>query len=90
MSTPAFSIGEWLVCPKCGCTCDAPFHPRDCDVDEPELVLGSTLPQSASVPDGEWQTEVATLCPRCQTELRAEAAFRGRTLYGFRPITTTA
>ena len=85
MSIPAFSIGEWLVC-ECGCTCDAPFHPPGSEVDEPELVLGSTLPESAAVPASEWQTEVATACPRCGRQLRAQAVFRGRTLYAFTPI----
>jgi len=88
MNAPAFAIGEWLVCPKCGCTCDAPFHPPGSEVEEPELVLGSTLPDFAVVPPGEWQTKVVAACPRCGLELRAEAVFRGRTLHAFKPITT--
>ena len=86
MNTPAFSIDEWLTCPKCGCTCDAPFHPPGCEVEEPELVLGSALPQAVSVPDGEWQVEVTATCPRCGAELRAQAVFRGRGLYRFEPM----
>lgn len=85
MSIPAFCIGEWLVC-ECGFTCDAPFHPPGFVVDEPELVLGSTLPESVAVPASEWQAEVATRCPRCGRQLRAQAVFRGRTLLAFTPI----
>ena len=87
MTVPAFAIGEWLECPKCGVVCDTPFHPPGSSVEEPELVLGSTLPESAAVPKSEWQTEVATACPRCGHQLRAQAVFRGRTFYEFTPIT---
>jgi len=86
MSIPAFSIGEWLVCISCGCICDAPFHPPGSEAYEPELVLGGTLPESARIPPSEWQTEVATACPGCGRQIRAQAVFRGRTLYAFTPI----
>jgi hypothetical protein len=87
MGIPDFAIGEWLVCPSCGCTCDAPFHPPGSQAEEPELVLGTTLPQSVAVPGGEWRTEVAASCPRCGRQLRAEAVFRGHTLHEFTPVT---
>jgi hypothetical protein len=50
VALPAFAIGEWLECPKCGLLCDAPFQPFGSDADEPELVLGSSLPESDAVP----------------------------------------
>jgi hypothetical protein len=86
MTIPAFTIDEWLVCRKCGVTCDAPFLPVGCDAVEPELVLGTSLPESVVVPLGEWQTEVVAVCPACGHHLRARAVFHSRTLYAFTEI----
>jgi len=88
MSIPAFAIGEWMTCPYCDFLADAPFHPPGCTVEEPELVLGSTLPQAVTVPDGEWRTTVSAACPECSRELCAEVVFRGHRLYAFTPVTT--
>ena len=83
MKIPEFSIGEWLVCGACGFLCDAPFRAPGSAVDEPELVLGSTLPESAGAPNGEWQVDVAAACPSCGLEIRAKAIFHGRALRAF-------
>ena len=89
MSIPAFSIGEWLVCDSCGCTCDAPFHLLGSIASDPELVLGSKLPEPVGVSEGEWQIEVTSGCPNCGRQLRAQAVFQGRTLHAFIPISST-
>ena len=86
MTTPEFSIGEWLVCGSCDFLCDAPFRPEGSAVDDPELVLGSTLPVTSGAPVGEWQVVVAAACPSCGSQLRAKASFHGRTLRAFTPI----
>jgi hypothetical protein len=83
MALPLFAIGEWLVCSSCGIICDAPFLPPDSDATEPELVLGSALPESEVVPAGDWSVEVEARCPGCGARLRALAAFEGRTLRRF-------
>jgi hypothetical protein len=71
---PSFSVGEWLVCPKCGVTCDAPFHPVGVKEKEPELVLGNFLPNPSRML-GEQKIELTASCPRCAHELRAIATF---------------
>jgi hypothetical protein len=83
MKPPAFSVDEWLVCPKCGITCDAPFSPPGVDQEGPSLVLGSTLPEFVPVPLAEWKIEVTACCPKCGHQLRALAGFRGHTLSEF-------
>jgi hypothetical protein len=89
MNIPAFSIEEWLVCPKCEFLSDAPFHPAANIVHEPWLMLGKELPETVSVPDAEWQTEVSASCPGCGHRIRAMAGFQGRRLSAFTAVTTT-
>ena len=86
MKTPEFSISEWLVCSSCGFLCDAPFRPLGSAVDDPELVLGSTLSESVGALDGEWQVNVVAACPGCGLDLHAKAVFEGRTLRAFTAI----
>jgi hypothetical protein len=80
---PAFSVGEWLVCPTCGTICDAPFRPTGSDAIEPELVLGAALPESEAIPPDGWRIEVTACCPACGGRIVAQAIFKGRTLSSF-------
>ena len=88
MTIPCFAVGEWLVCPACGCICDAPFRPPGSTAEEPELVLGQRLPASVVVPSGVWSVRVAAECPRCGRLLQADASFLGSTLRAFSAIIT--
>lgn len=88
MTIPSFAVGEWLVCPACGCICDAPFRPSGSHAEEPELVMGQRLPAAVVVPPGEWTVRVAADCPECQRSLQADAIFMGSTLRDFRAIVT--
>lgn len=83
MALPPFAIGEWLVCPRCGIICDAPFRPAGSAAIEPELVLGASLPESVAVQAGDWRVEVAANCTACRNHLVASAVFEGRTLREF-------
>jgi hypothetical protein len=77
MVLPPFAIGEWLLCPRCGIICDAPFRPAGSDASEPELILGSSFPEIDAVPSGDWRVEVGALCPVCGTHIAALAVFEG-------------
>jgi hypothetical protein len=81
--SPQFAIGEWLLCPECGMTCDAPFRPAGSEALQPELVLGWSLPQEEQVPLDRWEIEVAAPCPRCGFRITGLAAFEGRLLVDF-------
>jgi predicted RNA-binding Zn-ribbon protein involved in translation (DUF1610 family) len=81
--TPRFAIVEWLLCPKCGKTCDAPFRPQGSAATEPELWLGVSLPAQQDVPDGPWEIDVAALCPECGYRIVGVAGFRDRLLVSF-------
>jgi len=81
--SPQFAIGEFLLCPQCGMTCDAPFRPTGSDALQPELVLGWSLPKQEEVPSERWEIEVAAPCPRCAFRITAVAAFEGRLLVDF-------
>jgi hypothetical protein len=70
-----FAIGEWATCPRCGFVCDDPFRPAGSEVDEPELVLGQSLPPEF-VRQAELSVKVFAICPRCGDMLQAEATFR--------------
>lgn len=80
--TPDFAIGEWATCPRCGFLCDAPFRPAGCEVDEPELVLGQSLPAEL-VREPEWSVTVFAACPRYGAMLQAQASFQLGKLVGF-------
>ena len=81
--SPQFAIGEFLLCPECGMTCDAPFRPAGSDALQPELGLGWSLPEQEQVSSGHWEIEVAAFCPRCGFRIVALAAFEGRLLVDF-------
>ena len=74
-----------MTCPYCGVVADAPFHPAGCVAEKPELVLGSSLPPTIKVPDGEWRITVSSACPHCHRKLYARAVFHGHRLHAFTP-----
>ena len=80
-----FAIGEWAECPRCGFVCDAPFLPDGSEVEEPEVVLGQSLPEQVGN-DGVWSVKVSAACPRCGAKLEAEASFDGRRFVAFSPV----
>ena len=88
MKSANFSIGEWLVCSKCGVTCDALFRPESSDATEPELFLGQSLPEFNAFPEGEWTIGVSACCPGCSNRINAMATFQSRTLRDFQIIDT--
>ena len=81
--SPQFAIGEFLLCSECGMTCDAPFRPGGSHALEPELVLGSSLPEHEETPAGRWEIDVSARCPRCGHRIVGLAVFNGRVLVEF-------
>ena len=86
MSPTEFSIGEWLVCPRCETICDAPFLPNEPSPTELELHIGQSLPSFWTVPSEPWQIQVSANCPHCHLKLTAIAAFHGHRLCDFKPV----
>ena len=80
-----FAVGEWAECPRCGFVCDAPFRPDGSEAEEPEVVLGQSLPGHVGS-DGAWSVLVSAICPRCGAKLEAEASFESNTLVAFSPV----
>jgi hypothetical protein len=87
VASSQFAVGEWAECPRCGFVCDAPFLPDGSEVEEPEVVLGQSLPKHLGS-EGAWSVIVSAICPHCGAKLEAEASLDSKKVIAFSAVKT--